>query len=133
MIIWALIYDSQEEQFDVVIPYLRMGMERGEKAVFIVDDTSPAAVVAAMERYGIDVESATESGALAIITKHDAYLKNGDFDPEWMIGFLAEAVESAKKEGFKAVRASGEMTWAPFRRPKTSIRARRIRRRDNGT
>lgn len=115
----ALIYDNQEEQFDIVVPFLRAGLERGEKAIFIVDDTSPRAVVAAMERYGIDVESATATGALAIITKHDAYLKNGDFDPDWMIDFLAEAVESAKREGFKAVRASGEMTWAlgPSREP----------------
>lgn len=108
----ALIYDNQEEQLDIVVPFLRLGLERGEKSVFIVDGTSPAAVIAAMERHGIDVDAAQATGALAIITKHDAYLKNGEFDPEWMIGFLAEAVEDAKKEGFHAVRASGEMTWA---------------------
>lgn len=107
----ALIYDNQEEQFDFVVPFLRMGLERGEKAVYIVDDNRPS-VIAAMERYGIDVESATASGALAIITKHDAYLKNGDFDPEWMIAFLTEALEETKRQGFRACRASGEMTWA---------------------
>lgn len=108
----ALIYDRQEEQLDIVVPFLRLGLERGEKSVFIVDDTSAETVIAAMEHHGIDVDAATASGALAIITRHDAYLKNGDFDPDWMIGFLVEAVEAAKKEGFRAVRASGEMTWA---------------------
>lgn len=108
----ALIYDNQEEQFDIIVPFLRRGMERGEKSVFIVDDTNPRAVIDAMEFHGVDVDAATATGALAIITKHDAYLKNGDFDPDWMIGFLAEAVEDAKKEGFHGVRASGEMTWA---------------------
>jgi signal transduction histidine kinase len=87
-------------------------MERGERCVFIVDETNPETVIAAMEHHGIDVNAAIASGALAIITKHNAYLKNGDFDPDWMIGFLAAAVEEAKKEGFRAVRASGEMTWA---------------------
>jgi signal transduction histidine kinase len=109
---FALIYDHQEEQLDIIVPFLRRGLERGEKSIFIVDDTSPATVIVAMERHGIDVEAATRSGALAIITKHDAYLKNGDFDPDWMIDFLAEAVEDTKKRGFPAVRASGEMTWA---------------------
>jgi signal transduction histidine kinase len=109
---FALIYDNQEEQLDIVVPFLRLGLERGEKSVFIVDDTSRRTVSAAMERHGVDVDAATASGALAILTKYDAYLKNGDFDPEWMIDFLAEAVEDAKKEGFQAVRASGEMTWA---------------------
>ncbi len=108
----ALIYDNQEEQLDIIVPFLRLGMERGEKSVFIVDDSNPETVIAAMEHHGVDVDAATATGALAIITKHDAYLKNGDFDPDWMIGFLAEAVEDAKKEGFHALRASGEMTWA---------------------
>ncbi|MGC2636039.1 MAG: MEDS domain-containing protein [Acidobacteriaceae bacterium] len=108
----ALIYDKQEEQLGIIVPFLRLGMERGEKSVFIVDDTDPKTVIDAMERHGVDVEAATATGALAIITKYDAYLRNGDFDPDWMIGFLAETVEDAKKEGFQGVRASGEMTWA---------------------
>jgi signal transduction histidine kinase len=108
----ALIYDHQDEQFDIVIPFLRMGLERGEKAIYIHDDNSAETVIAAMERHGIDVAAAKASGALAIVTKKDAYLKNGDFDPDWMIGFLRQAVADAKAEGFPVVRASGEMTWA---------------------
>ncbi len=115
----ALIYDHQDEQLDIVIPFLRLGLERGEKCVYIHDDNTAASVIAAMERHGIDVAAATASRALSIITKTDAYLKNGDFDPDWMIGFLIQAVEDAKSEGFHSVRASGEMTWAlgPASRP----------------
>ena len=108
----ALIYDNPDEQLDIIVPYLRLGLERGEKSVYIYDESTPEAVIAAMERYGIDVGAATASGALSIITKSHAYLKNGDFDPDWMIDFLGQAVEDAKREGFPAVRASGEMTWA---------------------
>jgi hypothetical protein len=109
---FAIIYDNPDEQLDFIVPYLRLGMQRGEKSVYIYDDNSAETVIAAMERHGIDVGAATSSGALSIITKNHAYLKNGDFDPDWMIDFLAQAVEDAKKEGFPAVRASGEMTWA---------------------
>ncbi|HEY6445378.1 MAG TPA: MEDS domain-containing protein [Acidobacteriaceae bacterium] len=109
---FAIIYDNPAEQLDFIVPFLRRGMERGEKAVFIYDDNSLATVMTAMYRHGIDVDGARAAGALAIITKNDAYLKNGDFDPDWMVDFLGQAVEGAKKEGFSAVRASGEMTWA---------------------
>lgn len=109
---FAIIYDRPDEQLDFIVPFLRLGLERGEKAVYIYDDNSAETVIEAMERHGIDVGAATASGALTIITKAHAYLKNGDFDPDWMIQFLAQAVEDAKKEGFPAVRASGEMTWA---------------------
>jgi signal transduction histidine kinase len=109
---YAIIYDNQLDQLDFIVPFLRLGMENGEKSVFIVDDNRPETVIAGMERHGIDVEAAKASGALAIITKYDAYLRNGDFDPDWMIDFLVEAVANAQKEGFRSVRASGEMTWA---------------------
>ncbi len=119
----ALIYDNQDEELDFVVPFLRRGLERGEKAVYIHDDNSAETVMAAMERHGIDVAAAKASGALVIITKREAYLKNDEFDPEWMIGFLAEVVENAKAEGFRAVRASGEMTWAlgPAENPHTRL------------
>ena len=109
---FAIIYDNPDEQLDFIVPYLRLGLERGEKSVFIHDDNSAETVIGAMERHGIDVGAATASGALSIITKSHAYLKNGDFDPDWMVDFLAQAVVDAKKEGYSAVRASGEMTWA---------------------
>lgn len=109
---FAIIYDNPAEQLDFIVPFLRLGMERGEKSVFIYDDNTVETVIQAMEDHGIDVSAAAGSGALSILTKHHAYLKNGDFDPDWMIDFLAQSVEAARKEGFSAVRASGEMTWA---------------------
>jgi chemotaxis family two-component system sensor kinase Cph1 len=108
----AIIYDHPDDQLDFIVPYLRLGLENGEKAVYIYDDNTAETVIAAMEQDGIDVGAATACGALSIITKSHAYLKNGDFDPDWMIDFLAQAVEDARKEGFPRVRASGEMTWA---------------------
>jgi hypothetical protein len=109
---FAIIYDRPDEQLDFIVPYLRLGLESGEKAVFIYDDNSPETVIEAMEQHGINVAAAASCGALSIITKRHAYMKNGDFDPDWMIDFLGNAVEEAKREGFSAVRASGEMTWA---------------------
>ncbi len=109
---FAIIYDNPDEQLDFIVPFLRLGLERGEKAVYIYDDNNPETVIGAMERHGIDVAAASASGALSILTKKHAYLKNGNFDPDWMVDFLSQAVDDAKKEGFSAVRASGEMTWA---------------------
>ena len=54
----ALIYEDQAEQLDIVIPFVRLGLERGEKSIYIVDDTSAETVIAAMERHGIDVPAA---------------------------------------------------------------------------
>jgi PAS domain S-box-containing protein len=108
----CLIYETREEQFATIIPFVRIGLERGEKCVYIADDNTAAAVLAAMHGHGIDVDGALESGALSVISKKEAYLREGYFDPDLMIGFLRDAIEEAKKEGFMAIRATGEMTWA---------------------
>jgi len=107
----CLIYETQEEQFSAVIPFMKIGLERGEKCVYVVDDNTAAMVINGMKGAGIDVESAVESGKLVIVSKQEAYLKQEYFDPDWMIGFLKRATDEAKAAGFSALRVTGEMTW----------------------
>ncbi|MEW6364584.1 MAG: MEDS domain-containing protein [Acidobacteriota bacterium] len=107
----CLIYETREEQFAAVIPFMRIGLERGEKCIYIADDNTATAVLGAMTTEGIDVDSVIRSGALVMANKRDAYLKQGHFDPEWMIAFLEQSTEQARASGFSALRATGEMTW----------------------
>lgn len=107
----CLIYETQEEQFAAAIPFMQIGLERGEKCLYIADDNTADAVLEAMRAQGIDVDAAVTSGALAVVSKREAYLRRGYFDPDWMIRFLSEATAAAKAEGFAAFRATGEMTW----------------------
>ena len=107
----CLIYETPQEQFEVAIPFLRMGLERHEKCVYIADDHTCAEVLQALRAGGIDVESAIQSGALSLATKRESYLKQGYFDPDWMIRFLKDATGSAIAAGFSALRVTGEMTW----------------------
>jgi PAS domain S-box-containing protein len=108
----CLIYESREEQLAAAIPFIKMGLERVEQCVYIVDENTAQTVLDAMRAEGIDVDSALDSGALKVITKREAYLREGYFDPDSMIQFLKEGVNSAKRAGFKALRVTGEMTWA---------------------
>jgi PAS domain S-box-containing protein len=108
----CLLYDNRDSQFAAAIPFLRIGLERGEQCLYIADDNTAEAVLGGMRAEGIDVDSTQESGALAVVTKQDAYLKEGHFDPDWMIRFLVEATDAAKAAGYSALRITGEMTWA---------------------
>lgn len=107
----CLLYETQAEQFAAIIPFMRIGLERGEKCLYVVDDNTAAVVVKAMLAEGIDVATASSSGQLALVSKQEAYLKQGYFDPDWMIAFLQSATEAAKADGFAALRVTGEMTW----------------------
>jgi PAS domain S-box-containing protein len=107
----CLIYETQEEQFSAVIPFMKIGLERGEKCLYVVDDNTAATVISGMKGAGMDVETAVESGKLAIVSKQDSYLKQGYFDPDWVVGFLKRATDEARAAGFSALRITGEMTW----------------------
>jgi PAS domain S-box-containing protein len=108
----CLIYDSQEEQLAAIIPFIRIGLERGEKCLYIVDESTADNILAALQADGIDVDAAIGSGALAVVSRRDAYLKNGDFDPDWMMAFLKDGVHGAAADGYTGLRITGEMTWA---------------------
>jgi hypothetical protein len=108
----CLIYENQEEQLNVAIPFIKMGLERHEKCIYIVDDTTFAIIKKEMRAQGIKIDDAIGSHQLSIIDKQDSYLKLGKFDPDWMIKFLKETTKAALAEGYAALRVTGEMTWA---------------------
>jgi transcriptional regulator with GAF, ATPase, and Fis domain len=105
------IYENQEEQFSVAIPFIHIGLDRGEKCIYIADDGTADIVREAMHAEGIDVERAIASKALVLTTKEQTYLKRGCFNPDWMFTFWKEATVSAMSEGFPALRATGETEW----------------------
>ena len=107
----CLIYETQEERFAAVVPFIGAGLRLGEKCIYVVDENTADTVLAAIRAGGIDAESAVGSGALAVLSKQESYLKDGCFDPDRMIGFLKEAIDQARQEGHSALRVTGEMTF----------------------
>src|SRR6476619_5863139 len=105
------IYENREEHYAVAIPFIRIGLDRGEKCIYIADDGMVGDVRQAMQKEGIDVERAIASNALVLATKEQAYLEHGSFHPDWMFTFWKEATQLAISEGFSALRATGETEW----------------------
>jgi signal transduction histidine kinase len=107
----SLIFEGPEDRFGVAIPFIRIGLDRGEKCIYIADDGNKAAVRDAMHAQGIDVERAVATNRLVLATQHDAFLRYGAFDADRMPTFWADAVAEAERQGFSALRATGETDW----------------------
>jgi PAS domain S-box-containing protein len=105
------IYESPQEHYAVAIPFIRIGLDRGEKCIYIADDDTVGDVRQAMQSEGIDVDRAIASKALVLATKEQAYLEHGSFHPDWMFTFWKKATQLAMSEGFSALRATGETEW----------------------
>jgi hypothetical protein len=108
----ALFYRTRAEQFAVIVPFIAIGLSRGERCMYIADDNNVDRVTDELSKGGIDVAAASRSGALVVTTKHHTYLRHGIFEPAKMTADLIEEIKATIRLGYPALRATGEMTWA---------------------
>src|SRR6266700_1890092 len=108
----CVIYETQEEQFAAAFPFLKTGLELGEKCFFFADENTAAALLDALRKDGLKVDQYLRSGALTITHKRETDLQQGRFDPDWWIGFLNQAIAEAGAAKFSALRILGDMDWA---------------------
>jgi DNA-binding CsgD family transcriptional regulator len=106
------LYETEEERRAVLMPFLRQGLERGEKVLYIVDAHTPEAVLTHLRDEGLDVEPFLAHGQLAIVSRDETYMQQGVFDPDAMIALLRADTDQALVDGYQALRVTGEMSWA---------------------
>lgn len=103
-------FNSRAEEYEVVVPYYREGLARGDRVVGIVDAARRDAHLRGLRAGGLPVDAAMHSRQLDVLTPADTYFRNGDFDPDEMFGMVLEMLSSAKQEG-RTVRTCGGMDW----------------------
>lgn len=106
------LYETEEQHRAVLTPFMRQGLERHEKMFYIVDARTAKTILGYLQDDGLDPQPYLASGQLAILTRHDAYMREGVFDPDRMIALLRAETEQALAKGYAALRVTGEMTWA---------------------
>lgn len=103
----CLIYETPKEQLAAAVPIMELGLKRGEKCIYVSDETSTAGVLAAMRKRGIDTSAAIHSGALTVISTRSAPGSGGNARA---LGLLAEAGRAANGAAVRLVR---EITCDP--------------------
>lgn len=106
------IYRTDEDKRAFVTDFVREGVSRREKIVYLVNVQTAAQLKEMLVAGGLDVDPLIETGQLEILTAKDEYIRDGEFDPEKMVALLREQTEKALAAGYSAMRATGEMTWA---------------------
>lgn len=111
------LFGSPEEQLQAAIEYIRGGLSRDERCLWVSCERSVAELRACLQQAGIDVKAVEARGALVLLTKEEGHLKGGSFDPDRMIAMLHQAVKDSLDAGFKGLCAGGDMTWLLDRAP----------------
>jgi PAS domain S-box-containing protein len=106
------VYETEEEHRLLLTPFIRNGLEAGDKVIYITDVHTAETVINYLREDGLEVEPYTEKKQIVFFSSTDVYLREGVFDPAIMIALLRDETHRALKEGFSALRVTGEMSWA---------------------
>ena len=110
-------FHSPDEEYRVLLPFIKEGFGRGEKAFHIVDPKLRTEHVQRLVSAGIEVEAAETSGQLELRNWADAYLRDGHFNQDRMLALIEEVLDGGIEEGFALTRLVVHMEWAREDRP----------------
>jgi MEDS: MEthanogen/methylotroph, DcmR Sensory domain len=106
-------FSTEEEEYRVLMPFMKHGFECGDKAVHVVNPEQLTEHVQRLSEVGIDIAAVQKSGQLEIQSNTEAYLRDGHFDKDRMLATFAKMASNANTaSGFPLSRIVCRMDWA---------------------
>lgn len=110
-------FNSKDEEYRVLLPFIKEGFEQDDKAFHIVKDDHRTEHRRRLQDVGIAVEECERAGQLEIRRWEDAYLRDGRFDQNRMLALIEEVLQGGKAAGYPLTRLVANMEWALEDRP----------------
>ena len=105
-------FHSGDEEYQIVLPFVKDGLDTGDKTYQFGDRRHQAERLARLEASGIDTAAATHSGLLEMLAWEDVYLRDGRFDQQAMLTLIEDLLKAGKQQGFGLTRLWANMEWA---------------------
>lgn len=110
-------FNSPDDHYRVLLPFIKDGFDAGEKAVHIIDPRRRTDHVRRLSAIGIDATAAQKDGRLEVRDWADAHLRDGSFDQDRTLRFIDGIRERSARDGFPRSRFVTHMEWALEDRP----------------
>jgi hypothetical protein len=110
------LYLTTAERDEMLRPYLRDGLDCGDKCLCILDTVDPSTVLSGLGP-AADLEPFLARRQLDVRRPEETTLRDGGFSPDRTIEFWDHEAVTALSGGFSFLRGAGEMTWALRRVP----------------
>jgi hypothetical protein len=106
------LFNSDEEEYRVLLPFIKTGFECGDRAVHVVNPDCRAQHLQRLSAAGIDIGEAQNRGQLDVRNNTETYLRDGCFDQERILRAFEELAGSRSVGGFGMSRIVCRMDWA---------------------
>ena len=104
-------FNSDEEEYRVLLPFIKDGFERGDKAVHVVNPEQRDGHLQRLAAAGIDTNATEQSGQFELRTNTEAYLRDGRFDQDRMLEVFKQVASENAKGRFPLNRIVCRMDW----------------------
>jgi hypothetical protein len=128
-------YETEEEKARTLVAFVREGLARRERCLYIAVAAEQERFLALLEAEGVATEPALERGELVLASQGETYLRTGRFDADDVISLLEGLTDRALADGFVGLRATGEASapptdelWAQAMRYESLVNERLARR-----
>src|SRR5712672_2402423 len=105
-------FNSREDKYNVMLPFIKEGFDVGDRAVYILDKNQRSERMQRLADTGVDTAEAEASGQLEVRTWENAYLRPGRFDQYAMIDLLEKVAKATMQQGPGMTRLWANMEWA---------------------
>lgn len=104
-------FHNRDQEYAVLTPFVKEGLDRGEKAIHIIDPARRDDHARRLQSAGIDTTAALRSGQFEIYDWSEAHLHDGHFDQHRMLRLAEEAADRARQT-YPSSRFVTHMEWA---------------------
>jgi hypothetical protein len=105
-------FNDEEEEYRVLLPFVREGIGRGDKAIHVVGADRALNHLERLSESGIDAALATARGQLEVRSAAETYLRDGHFDIERMLAVFERLASGNGEQAFPRSRIVCRMDWA---------------------
>jgi len=104
-------FSNDDEEYRVLLPFIQEGLERGDKAIQVVNAQQRDEHLHRLASAGIDPAAAQQTGQLEIKINTEAYLCDGRFDQDRMLETFEKLASGNAPGGYPLSRIVCRMDW----------------------
>lgn len=105
-------FNSVEDEYGALLPFMRDGFARGDKAVHVLDPARHPDHLRRLSAAGIDHVAARQRRQFELRSCVETYLEGGRFDQTRMVREFEKLAVRNREEGFPGSRIVCQMDWA---------------------
>ncbi|HUJ30243.1 MAG TPA: SpoIIE family protein phosphatase [Terriglobales bacterium] len=113
-------FRSTEEEYEVLMPFVKEGFERGERALHVLSPHREDDHLRRLQTEGIDTAAARTRGQLDIRPWRDTYLPDGCFEKHRMLATMEAMLKTGASQGYGRTRLVAHMQWGAGGMPRTA-------------